>query len=45
MLDDNIELDIKYNVRVCAFDLCSSSRIHMPAFVNKIINFSVKKCW
>jgi hypothetical protein len=27
---------------VCAFDLCSSSRIHKPPFVNIIINFSVK---
>jgi hypothetical protein len=42
MLDDNIKIDIKYDVRVCDFDLCCSSRIHLPRFGDMIINFSVK---
>jgi hypothetical protein len=43
MLEDNIKIDIKCDVRVCVRDLCTSSRIHMPPFVNAIMNFNVNK--
>ena len=43
MLEDNIKIDIKHDVRMCVRDLCTSIRTHMPPFMNTIMNFSVNK--
>ena len=41
--EDNIKIDIKYDVRVCELDLCSSSMIQLRRFVKMMMNFSVYK--
>ena len=44
LLEDIIKIGVKYVVRVCVLDLCSSSRIHIPSFVNITINLLFIKC-